>query len=255
MDRAQSTNGMNVLPTRLLYAIIMLLAIMSALMLVQKRQQRLTLNDQQRVTIGLSAFLGAMLGAKLPFLLDRDWSGVVSPTLWLSDGKTILGGIFGGYVAVEVAKRICSIHVKTGDSFALPMAVSVAIGRIGCFVAGCCFGCVTEFPLGMRFDVAKDPDGLCRHPTQLYECAFHLLCAIFIVVAEKYKWMKGNRLKVYLLCYLLYRFVTEWIRPEPITSIGLTTYQVACLVLATCLIGLWLSEQANSDRVQVPFRN
>ena len=76
----------------------MLLAIMSALMLVQKRQQRLTLNDRQRMAIGLSAFLGAMLGAKLPFLLDRDWSGVVSPTLWLSDGKTILGGIFGGYV-------------------------------------------------------------------------------------------------------------------------------------------------------------
>ena len=243
------------LHNRLLYAIIMLLAILSAFMLVQKRQQRLSLNDQQRVAIGLSAFLGAMLGAKLPFLLNWDWSGVVSPTLWLSDGKTILGGIFGGYLAVEVAKRICAIHIKTGDSFALPIAVSVAIGRIGCFVAGCCFGCVTEFPLGIRFDIANDQVGLCRHPAQLYECSFHLICAICILAAEKYKWMEGSRLKIYLLCYLLHRFVTEWIRPEPITSIGLTTYQIACLVLATCLIGLWLSEQEYSDRVQMPFRN
>ena len=107
----------------------------------------------------------------------------------------------------------------------------------------------------MRFDVANDPVGLRRHPTKFYECSFHLFCAICIVAAEKYKWMEGSRLKVYLLCYLLYRFVTEWIRPEPIPSIGLTMYQVACLVLAACLIGLWLSEQANSDREQMPFRN
>lgn len=234
------------LQTRLLYAVVMLLAMIAAIMLVQSRQQRLALNEKQRVAIGLSAFMGAMLGAKLPFLLDRDWSAIVSPTLWLSDGKTILGGIFGGYLAVEVAKRMCGIQVRTGDSFALPIAVSVAIGRVGCFVAGCCFGCITELPWGMRFEVANDQEGICRHPTQLYECFFHVLCAICIVVAEKYQWLEGSRLKVYLLCYLTYRFVTEWLRPEPITSIGLTTYQVACVVLAACLIGLWLSERQPS---------
>jgi phosphatidylglycerol---prolipoprotein diacylglyceryl transferase len=237
---------MKELQSRLLYAIVMLLAIIAAIMLVQLKQQRLALNDKQRVTIGLSAFLGAMLGAKLPFLLDRDWSGVVSPTLWLSDGKTILGGIFGGYLAVEIAKRIWRIQVRTGDSFALPIAVSVAIGRVGCFVAGCCFGCITELPWGMRFEVANDSEGISRHPTQLYECLFHVLCASCIVVAENYKWMEGSRLKVYLLCYLTYRFVTEWLRPEPITSLGLTTYQVACVVLGACLIGLWLSERRTS---------
>ncbi len=233
---------MNDLQSRLIYAIVMLLAMIAGLMLVQRGQQRLKLNHTQRVAIGLSAFVGAIVGAKLPFLLDRDWSGVVSPALWLADGKTILGGIFGGYLAVEVTKRILNIRIKTGDSFALPIAVAVAIGRMGCFVAGCCFGCITELPWGVRFDLANDSVGIFRHPTQLYECAFHLLCASCIAISENRKWMEGSRLKVYLLCYLAYRFVTEWIRPEPVTSIGLTTYQIACLLLAACIIGLWFSE-------------
>ena len=248
LDCAQSTERMRDIQTRLLYSIVMLIAMIAALMLIQRRQQRLKLNDTQRVAIGLSAFLGAMLGAKLPFLLEQDWSGVVSPALWLSDGKTILGGIFGGYLAVEFAKRFLDIQIKTGDSFALPIAVAVAIGRMGCFVAGCCFGCITELPWGMRFGLANDPVGICRHPTQLYESAFHLLCASCIAISENRKWMEGSRLKVYLLCYLAYRFATEWIRPEPVTSVGLTTYQTACSLLAASLIGLWFWEEYSNQR-------
>jgi len=230
------------LETRLLYSIVMLLAMIAALTLVHRKQEKLELHYAQRAVLGFAAFLGAMLGAKLPFLFEQDWKGIVSPSLWLSDGKTILGGIFGGYLAVEVAKRWSGIHVKTGDTFALPIAVAVAIGRLGCFVAGCCFGCVTELPWGVSFAIANDPARVVRHPTQLYECAFHIACAGCIVIAEKHRWMAGCRLKIYLLAYLAFRFMTEWIRPEPITSIGLTIYQVACLILATSLIGLWYSE-------------
>ncbi len=229
--------------TRLLYAIVMLIAMIAALLLLHKKQEKLRLNDKQLAVLGFSAFLGAMLGAKLPFLFEQDWAGITSPTTWLSDGKTILGGIFGGYLAVEVAKRFLRIQVKTGDSFALPIAVSVAIGRFGCFIAGCCFGCVTELPWGISFKVANDPAGTFRHPTQLYECLFHLLCAGCLAVAEDHKWMEGRRLKVYLLVYLVFRFITEWIRPEPIATIGFTNYQIACVVLGSSLIGLWLLER------------
>ncbi len=229
--------------TRLLYAIVMLNAMIVALAILHKKHEKLRLNDKQRAVLGFSAFLGAMLGAKLPFLFEQDWVGIISPTMWLSDGKTILGGIFGGYLAVEVAKRYLRIQIKTGDSFALPIAVSVAIGRFGCFIAGCCFGCVTELPWGISFKVANDPAGTFRHPTQLYECFFHLLCAGCLAVAEHQKWMEGSRLKVYLLVYLVFRFISEWVRPESITFIGLTSYQVACLFLSACLLGLWFSDR------------
>lgn len=235
------------LETRLLYAVVMLSSIVAALTLLRGRQEKLALNYKQRAAVAIAAFSGAMLGAKLPFLLERDWRGIVSPALWLSDGKTILGGIFGGYLAVEVTKRCMAIQIRTGDSFALPIAVAVAIGRFGCFVAGCCFGCVTDLPWGITFAVAHDPPGTLRHPTQIYECVFHLLCAGWLVIAERNQWFRGNRLKIYLLAYLAYRFVSEWLRPEPSTPLGFTAYQLACVVLGGILIVLWVSERPVPD--------
>jgi phosphatidylglycerol---prolipoprotein diacylglyceryl transferase len=227
------------LQTRLLYSVVMLASMIAALTLVQRQQGQLRLTTRQRAVLAFAAFLGAMVGAKLPFLVDKDWSGLVAPSLWLSDGKTILGGIFGGYLAVEIAKRIAGIRIKTGDSFALPIAVAVAIGRFGCYVAGCCFGCVTKLPWGVSFSLAKDQPGIIRHPTQLYECAFHVVCAMALLIGQHYRWFEGNRLKIYLLLYLGFRFLTEWIRPEPMTSVGLTSYQIACLMLASMLLLLW----------------
>ena len=60
-----------------------------------------------------------------------------------ADGKTILCGIVGGYFGVEVAKWTLDVRVKTGDTFALPLALAMAVGRWGCFFNGCCYGVVT----------------------------------------------------------------------------------------------------------------
>ncbi len=100
--------------------------------------------------IGLGAFCGAMIGAKLPFVL-ADWEGLLSGRAWLENGKTIVFGLVGGYFGVELAKALLGVRVKTGDSFAVPVAAALAIGRLGCFVAGCCHGTVTNSALGRRF--------------------------------------------------------------------------------------------------------
>jgi phosphatidylglycerol:prolipoprotein diacylglycerol transferase len=106
-------------------------------------QTALPLSSAQRFGIGLGAFCGAMIGAKLPFVLS-DWQGFLSGAAWFSDGKTILCGLVGGYAGVEVAKWALDIHVKTGDSFAVPVAAAVGVGRIACFVGGCCYGTSTS---------------------------------------------------------------------------------------------------------------
>ena len=86
-----------------MYPVIMLSAILVAAVLVRRNQSGLPLSFREKLVIGLGAFCGAMIGAKLPFALS-DWEGVLDGTTWFSNGKTILFGLVGGYFGVELAK-------------------------------------------------------------------------------------------------------------------------------------------------------
>ncbi len=227
---------------RVVYACVLVVSIVAALRLLHRRQKRLDLTRSQRLVIGVAAFVGAMIGAKVPFLGDRGWGAFYDGTVWFADGKTILGGIAGGYAAVEIAKWIADIRTRTGDTFALPVAVAVAIGRIGCFVAGCCYGRETTVPWGVAFPMALDPSGIVRHPTQLYEVGFHFLAALSLLVMDRKKWLVGNQLKAYLIAYLIYRFLSEWLRPESPILLDLTIYQLVSVGLIAILIMLWVRD-------------
>jgi len=145
-----------------------------------------------------------MLGSKLPFAL-ADPGGAFCSQAWLSDGKTILFGLAGGYLGVEIAKALVNVTTKTGDSFAVPAAVAIGIGRVGCFMAGCCHGIPTSLPWGVDFG-----DGIRRHPTQLYETAFHFTAALVLLSLEKRNLFPTQRFKLYLLAYCVYRFLSEF---------------------------------------------
>jgi phosphatidylglycerol:prolipoprotein diacylglycerol transferase len=221
-----------------IYPLIMAAAIAACSLLLRRSQKRLPLSWSQKLGLGIGGFCGAMIGAKLPFALT-DWSGLLSGTTWLADGKTIMCGIAGGYLGVEIAKWSLDIRIKTGDTFAAPVAVAVALGRVACFFGGCCFGQPTLLPWGVCFPTAPDGGTVARHPTQLYEAAFHLLCAGALVWLGHRGLFKGQLIKLYILVYLGYRFLTEFIRPEQTFWLGLTIYQGAALVLAPIFIFLW----------------
>ena len=125
-----------------------------------QRSPALGLSRRERLGIGLGAFCGAMIAAKLPFLL-ADWEGLLSGRAWFENGKTIVFGLAGGYFGVELAKALLGVRVKTGDSFAVPVAAALAIGRLGCFAAGCCHGTVTTSALGRRLRRRPSPSS---HP-------------------------------------------------------------------------------------------
>src|ERR1044072_655773 len=110
------------------YPALMLLAVAIGPVLTRRSQRALGLSPWEKAGIGLGAFCGAMIGAKLPFVLS-DWDGLVSGRAWFENGKTIVFGLVGGYVGVEVAKAALGVRVKTGDSFAVPVAAAVAVGR------------------------------------------------------------------------------------------------------------------------------
>jgi phosphatidylglycerol:prolipoprotein diacylglycerol transferase len=221
------------------YTLWLMLWVGVGVALSRRTQQGLPLALGERIGIGLGAFCGAFLGAKLPFVF-ADWEGLLSGAAWFSSGKTILCGLVGGYFGVEIAKWSLGVRVKTGDSFAVPVAAAVGVGRIACFVGGCCYGTPTDLPWGVRFLTV---DNVPRHPTQLYEAAFHLLAALLLDQMQRRGLWRGQLIKAYILAYLCYRFLTEFIRPEARLWQGLTGYQWAALALAPLFVGLWLRDR------------
>lgn len=211
-------------------------SVATAVLLTRRTQRSLALTPFQKLALGLGAFCGGMIGAKLPFVLS-DWDGLLSGWAWLDSGKTLLFGLVGGYFGVEVAKRIADIRVKTGDSFAVPVAAAVAVGRFSCFAGGCCYGTPTTLSWGVDFG-----DGLRRHPTQLYEAAFHALAAVVLLECGRRGWFAGQRIKLYILAYLVYRFLSEFLRPEPALFRGWSGYQWASLALIPVFVLLWVRD-------------
>ena len=220
------------------YALIMSAAIVSGIVVARFTQVVLPISPRQKLAIGFGAFCGAMIGAKLPFVLS-DWDGMLSGWAWFSNGKTILCGLVGGYFGVELAKRMAGVRVKTGDSFAVPVAAAVGVGRLGCFYAGCCYGTPTSLSWGVMFPAV---DSAPRHPTQLYEAAFHLTAAAVLFALQRHGLFRGQLIKLYILSYLVFRFFTEIIRPEARLTGGLTGYQWVAIVMFTLFAWLWFRD-------------
>lgn len=168
----------------------------------------------------IAGLLGGILGAKLPiWILNFPTIFKNLPDLTpILSGRTITGGLIGGTLSVIYIKKRLRITDKKGNLFAPAIAIGVAIGRLGCFFAGCCYGTETNLPWGVDFG-----DGILRHPTQLYESLFLLLFFFYLLY-------KNGRVKPGYLFYLLmnfyfiFRFAEEFIRENP-RYLGLTFFQ------------------------------
>ncbi len=110
------------------YPLIMLASVVVGGWLLSRSQGGIPLQPAEKIALGIGAFCGAMIGAKLPFAL-YDWEGLRDGTVWFSNGKTIVCGLVGAYIGVEITKWIYRIRVRTGDSFAcLPLLPSALVG-------------------------------------------------------------------------------------------------------------------------------
>jgi phosphatidylglycerol:prolipoprotein diacylglycerol transferase len=138
-------------------------------------------------------------------------------------GKTIEGGILGGWLAVVAAKRALGVTRPTGDLFALALPVGEAIGRIGCFIGGCCSGKIA----GVVW--AVHDHGAWRHPTQLYLAVAAAASAATLLTVEKHRPLPQNGL-FYLggMLFCADRFVVEFFRDVGATPVGLTLAQIGC---------------------------
>lgn len=186
------------------------------------------LTDERRWIVIVAAAIGALLGSRFLGLLEqapRDgfhWSRLVLP----GGGKTIVGGLLGGWLAVELAKKLTRIRSRTGDLFAVPLCIGIAIGRLGCFFGGLAddtYGTPTSLPWAVDFG-----DGIPRHPTQLYELFFLLILAAVLYRAMLRPHVNGRIFRAFLATYLTWRFLIDFIKPQPLVH-GINMIQWACL--------------------------
>lgn len=196
---------------------------------------RVAQRDRRLPIIYLAALAGAFLGAKVVYFLAEGFLHLGDSDMWLqlATGKSILGGLLGGYAAVEVAKRLTRYEGVTGDWFALVVPVGVMFGRIGCWVQGCCQGVACR----PAWFTMRDRAGLHRWPAVPVEIAFNLVALIAILMLRKTRRLPGQHFHIYLMAYGLFRFLHEFLREEPKIILGLSGYQIAALAVFGLGIG------------------
>jgi phosphatidylglycerol:prolipoprotein diacylglycerol transferase len=230
------------------YGVLLALAFLAALFVAARLAGRDGLPRERVYDLGLWMLLAALAGSKL-LMLWTEPEYRENPLRLLSLDFLRSGGVFyGGFIGAVVTgylliKRYGLPWWKTADAFAPGIALGQAIGRQGCFAAGCCWGKVTNEPWGVQFteaghEVTGVPIDVHLHPTQLYESFATLGIFLLLYWMHRRKRFDGQVILVYAVLYSITRFTIEFFRDDPrgdilgITTLtGLSTSQLISLIV------------------------
>ena len=188
------------------------------------------ISSNNRLSIILGAVIGALVGSRVVGFLENPGFTISLEGIWLLwNTKTIMGGLFGGLLGVELAKLIIGERQSSGDLFSLPIVCGIFIGRIGCFLSGInefTYGAETSFFMGMDLG-----DGLMRHPVALYELLF--LVPLFVLLHHLLRTQRlasGLVFQVFMISYFGFRFFIEFLKPNVFFIWGLSSIQWLCII-------------------------
>lgn len=134
-------------------------------------------------------------------------------------GLSVHGGIAGGMLGLYIFfRRRGWGMLRYGEPILPALALSTAIGRIGCFLNGCCYGAPCELP--WAFALPELGDGVPRHPAQLYALALNLMLFFALVALRNHRRKGGDWLAYYLIGYGIVRFVVEIFRAGVSSVVG-----------------------------------
>jgi len=195
-----------------------------------RRKEEDHITGQHRLSIILGAIFGAFFGSRLMGYLEYPTAVTsVEQAVQLLNSKSIMGGLFGGLLAVEATKWLIGEKRRSGDLFTLPIIVGIMIGRVGCFLSG-----INEFTYGKASTLifAMDlGDGIPRHPIALYEILF--LFVLFWILRPIFKnkvLSEGKVFQLFMILYFGFRFLIEFIKPNTFFLGGLSSIQWLCVV-------------------------
>jgi phosphatidylglycerol:prolipoprotein diacylglycerol transferase len=232
------------------YGVLLALAFLAALLVAARLGARDGLPRERLFDLGLWLLLAAIVGSKVLLLVvEPEYRD--APMRLLSLDFLRSGGVFyGGFLAAVLTAYVLVRRYKlpwwrTADAFAPSIALGQAIGRQGCFAAGCCWGKPTTLPWGVRFSelghqVTGVPIETHLHPTQLYESFSAFLFFAFLIWLHRRKTFNGQVLLAYGVLYGATRFIIEFFRDDPRGDIlGLTSLtHLSTSQLISLLVGL-----------------
>ena len=219
------------------YGAMLALAFLVSSFLAKRRAVAIGMDGEKILDLMITLIVSGVIGGRLMFvLLDFDYfrsRPLDIFKLW-EGGLAWYGGLVLAVISGAVFLRIYKMPMlKTADLLMPYVALGQAIGRIGCFLNGCCYGKATALPIGMVFN----PEQGAVLPTQLFESA-----AMFIVylVLRRRVPSNGRTFFLYLIFYSVFRFSIEFLRGDNMLAImGLTFSQAVSIVIFATAVILW----------------
>jgi phosphatidylglycerol---prolipoprotein diacylglyceryl transferase len=236
------------------YGVLVALGVLAGLWLARRRADDAGLDPDRVWNLGIYMVLAALVGAKL-WLVIAWWDYYrANPGELLSLQTLQAAGVFyGGFLAALAVGCWYSRRYRMGflalaDVYAAPLALGHAVGRLGCFAAGCCWGRDTEFFAAVTFTdphaarLVGTPLGIGLHPTQLYEAAANFFIFGLLLWLGRSPRPIGQIFGAYALLYGVARGVIEFFRGDPYrTMLFGTDFSLMQLVSAALVaLGLWL---------------
>ncbi len=173
------------------------------------------ISEINRLWIMIGAMIGALIGSRVIAMLETPSEVIHQTFLTIYQNKTIAGGFLGGLIGVEMIKKVIGVKIASGDIYVIPIIVALFFGRIGCFSMGIdesTYGIETTFFTGLNLG-----DGKLRHPVALYEMIYMIALLMVFRLIKNVELINGDRFKLFMVLYFLYRFCVEFIKPyEPL---------------------------------------
>ncbi|HTI57785.1 prolipoprotein diacylglyceryl transferase [Mucilaginibacter sp.] len=193
-----------------------------------RRNEHDLISSNDRFIIFIGAAFGAFLGSHIVGIFENPTLVHQMSFVYFMGNKTIVGGMLGGLVGVELVKKKIGISVSSGDLMVYPLILAMIIGRTGCFFSGLedgTYGTRSGLPWAINFG-----DGIRRHPTNLYEILFWIALWITLMLYERHhRFTNGSRFKILMVNYLILRLLIEFIKPDYFFSFGLSVIQLVCI--------------------------
>lgn len=208
------------------YGTMIAVGIVAAYIMTEYRARKYKLPYEHVFSIVVWCAAGGFFSSKLLFWLT-EWKEIVKNPVFiletLGDGFVVYGGILGGILTGYCYCRIKKLEFLKFFDLVMPaIALAQGFGRIGCLLAGCCYGKETSCSVSIVFhDSGYAPNGVMLVPTQIYSSILDFLhCGILLVVARKWN-SSGMVAACYLIFYSIGRFILEYFRGDLIRgSVG-----------------------------------
>ncbi len=203
------------------YGILLATGFLAAVLLMKREARRVGLDPNQVMDLAFYTLVSALIGSRLFYVLTN-WGefrdSPVDVVFFWRGGLVFYGGLILAFLTGLWYVRKHRLNFsKLADLVAPSIALGQAVGRLGCFSAGCCYGGPSALPWAVTFRSAESlaPLGIPLHPTQLYEAAADFVIFLALRMMRKKERFQEKLFWYYLLFYSTARYVIEFYRNDP----------------------------------------